>query len=79
MAIQNIQKNVQMFNCSNGQNFQVFTYHPKVEQCDPSFHIVNCSLLVSVQTPVYSTRAFWKKRPMNRKFDHCVSQKDIMS
>ena len=21
---------------------------------------------------MYSTGAFWKKRPMNRKFDHCV-------
>ena len=27
--------------------------------------------LVSVWTPMWSTRAFWKKRPMN----HCVSQK----
>ena len=27
----------------------------------------------SVQTPMYSTRAFWKKRPMNCKFDHCES------
>ena len=35
------------------------------------------NLLVSVQTPIYSTRAFWKKRPMNRKFDHCASQKDV--
>ena len=29
------------------------------------------------RTLMYSTRAFWKKRPMNRKFDHCVSQKDV--
>ena len=36
-------------------------------------------LLVSVYTPVYSTRAFWIKRPVNRKFDHCVSQGDVMS
>ena len=31
------------------------------------------------RTPMYSIRAFWKKRPMNHKFDHCVSQKDVMS
>ena len=31
------------------------------------------------RTPMYSTRAFWKKRPMNHKFDHCVSQEDITS
>ena len=35
--------------------------------------------LMSVQTPMYSTRAFWKKRPMNHKFDQCVSQKDVTS
>ena len=28
---------------------------------------------------MYSTRVFWKKRPMNRKFDQCVSQKDVTS
>ena len=24
-------------------------------------------------------QAFWKKRPMNCKFDQCVLQKDVMS
>ena len=37
------------------------------------------NLLVSVQTPMYSTRAFWKERPMSKKYDHYVSQKDITS
>ena len=35
--------------------------------------------LVSVQTPMYSTRAVWKKRPMLGKFDRCVSQKEVTS
>ena len=28
---------------------------------------------------MYSTRAFWKKRTMKCKFDHCVSPKDVTS
>ena len=40
------------------------------------------SLLVSVQTPMYSTRAFWKKRPIGqvyRKGRNLMSQRNIMS
>ena len=37
------------------------------------------SLLVSVEHLCILPERFGKKRPMNSKFDYCVSQKDVTS
>ena len=48
--------------------FSVISKHQRMDETMPVSHRLNPTLftsLVSVQTPMWSTRAFWKKRPMN--------------
>ena len=43
-----------------------------------NFNLIICIIGVCTDTYV-SYQSVLEKRPMNRKFDHCVSQKDVTS
>ena len=67
------------FKISHFQLFGIFAKDTNFINGTPHTHKYTYTQHRHMHIHMYSTRAFWKKRPMNRKFDHCVSQKDVMS